>query len=67
MIPELIVVDFFIELLGRQIWQLSAVLIGVAVLIALFCRRRSYLRPHLAYALWLVVLVKAITPPLWCG
>ncbi len=51
----------FSELISRQIWQLTAVLIGVGVIAWLSCRRR----PHLAYALWLVVLVKAITPPLW--
>lgn len=46
---------------SRQVWQLTAVLVGVGVLVWLGGRRR----PHLAYALWLVVLVKAITPPLW--
>jgi beta-lactamase regulating signal transducer with metallopeptidase domain len=43
-----------------QLWQLTAVIVVVGVAAAL-CRRR----PHLAYALWMVVLAKAVTPPIF--
>ena len=42
-------------------WQISVLIVLVGVVGALLCRRR----PHLAYALWIVVLVKCITPPVW--
>ncbi len=44
-----------------QFWQLTAVILFVGVATLLVGRRR----PHLAYALWMVVLVKALTPPVW--
>jgi|GEM_PF-2276030 len=53
--------DAVIELAWIGAWQVAAVAVLVAVVTAIFCRRR----PHLAYLLWLLVLVKAITPPLW--
>jgi beta-lactamase regulating signal transducer with metallopeptidase domain/Leucine-rich repeat (LRR) protein len=37
------------------------VAIAVAIVVKLTCRRR----PHLAYLLWMLVIVKAITPPVW--
>jgi beta-lactamase regulating signal transducer with metallopeptidase domain len=43
-----------------QLWQLTAVIIAVGAATTL-CRRR----PHLAYALWMVVLAKAVTPPIF--
>ncbi len=53
--------DAVIELAWTQIWQVAAVAVLVAVVTAICCRRR----PHLAYLLWMLVLVKAVTPPLW--
>jgi beta-lactamase regulating signal transducer with metallopeptidase domain len=46
-----------------QSWQIAALAVVVAV-IAAFAGRR---RPHLAYLLWMLVLVKALTPPLWAS
>jgi beta-lactamase regulating signal transducer with metallopeptidase domain len=43
-----------------QIWQIGVLAILVASLNFLIARRR----PHLAYALWLVVLAKCFVPPL---
>ena len=50
-----------IELAWTQLWQVTAVAAAVALLVKMGCRHR----PHLAHALWLVVLVKCLTPPLW--
>jgi beta-lactamase regulating signal transducer with metallopeptidase domain/nitrous oxidase accessory protein NosD len=51
-----------LERLARdQFWQATAVMAAVGLLAGLFCRRR----PHLAYVLWLVALVKCLTPPVW--
>lgn len=47
------------RLLAVQSFQLAAVIVVVGVLTATLGRRR----PHLAYALWSVVLVKCFTPP----
>ncbi len=44
-----------------QIWQVTALAIVVGIVTRLVCRRR----PHLAYALWMLVLLKCLTPPLW--
>src|SRR5687768_15909111 len=44
-----------------QLWQLTAVAIAVALLVQVFRRKN----PHLAHVLWLVVLVKCVTPPVW--
>lgn len=52
--------DPILSLLIAQTWQLTVVILGVAALSRLF--RRS--RPHLAAVLWLLVLAKAMTPPL---
>jgi len=49
------------RLAWTQIWQVTLLAVVVAFLVRLACRRR----PHLAYVLWLVVLVKCLTPPLW--
>ncbi len=44
-----------------QLVQLSIAIAAVAIVTRIFCRRR----PALAYALWLLVLVKSLTPPIW--
>jgi beta-lactamase regulating signal transducer with metallopeptidase domain len=49
------------DLAVRQFAQLSVAIAIVGAITGLFCRRR----PHLAYVLWLLVLVKSLTPPIW--
>ena len=44
-----------------QLWQVTALI----VIVALVNDRLSRKRPHLAHVLWLVVLAKCLTPPLW--
>ena len=44
-----------------QIVQVTLVALLVATVVRLFCRRR----PHLAYGLWMLVVVKCLTPPVW--
>lgn len=45
----------------RQFWQLTFVALIVAVVVRFCCQRR----PHLAYLLWMLVIIKCLTPPLW--
>ncbi len=51
----------FVRIGASQAWQVTALIVVVLVLVRLFARNR----PHLAYVLWLVVLAKCVTPPLW--
>lgn len=44
-----------------QLWQVTAVAVAVGVTVRLCCRRR----PHLAYMLWMLVVIKCLTPPVW--
>ncbi len=53
--------EAIVQLAWTQLWQVTLVAMIVAIVVRLACRRR----PHLAYVLWLVVLVKCLTPPLW--
>ena len=46
-----------------QFWQVTAVCLLVGVATRLACRHR----PHLAYLLWMLVILKAVTPPLWAS
>ena len=49
-------------LLGwAQLWQVTIVASLVLAMVRVFCRHR----PHLAYVLLLVVVVKCLTPPIW--
>lgn len=48
-------------LLIRQLWQFSLVLLVIGAVARLVGKRH----PHLGYLLWMVVLAKAITPPIW--
>jgi len=48
-------------LLMTQAWQIT-LLIAVTLLITRYLARN---RPHLAHVLWVVVLLKCVTPPLW--
>jgi beta-lactamase regulating signal transducer with metallopeptidase domain len=44
-----------------QFWQTSAVALAAGVVVYAGCRRR----PHLAYLLWIIVIAKCLTPPVW--
>jgi beta-lactamase regulating signal transducer with metallopeptidase domain len=50
-----------LELAANQLVQISILIAAASVVLPMLARRR----PHLAYALWLAVLVKTLTPPLW--
>lgn len=50
-----------LQLILIQTWQIAVSAIGVAIAIRLFAKSR----PHLAHALWMLVLVKCVTPPVW--
>ncbi|MBC8874283.1 MAG: M48 family metalloprotease [Planctomycetes bacterium] len=52
--------DFFHSALA-QVWQIGALTLVVAFIVRRFCHRR----PHLAYLLWMLVIVKCLTPPIW--
>ena len=49
------------QIAWAQAWQVTAVALAVALLVRLAARNR----PHLAHVLWLVVLAKCLTPPVW--
>ena len=54
----------FAELIGpawSQLAQVSVMILAVGLATRLFCRAR----PHLAYVLWLLVIIKCLTPPVW--
>ena len=42
-------------------WQIALLVVAVVMVSKTFARNR----PHLAHILWLVVLVKCVTPPIW--
>lgn len=48
-------------MLLSQTWQLAALSLAVLVAARVFARDR----PHLAHALWIVVLLKCLAPPVW--
>ena len=48
-------------ILLAQAWQITLLIVVVAGINRWLSRKR----PHLAHALWLVVLVKCVTPPMW--
>src|SRR5262245_54823704 len=43
-----------------QLWQVTLVAIVLGAIARWGCRRR----PHLAYLLWMLVIAKALTPPI---
>ena len=47
------------ELAWAQLWQVTVVALFALLIVRLGCRRR----PHLAYAVLLVAIVKCLTPP----
>ncbi|QDT30192.1 Regulatory protein BlaR1 [Gimesia panareensis] len=48
-------------LIWQQVWQCTL----LALVVWLICRLVRIRRAHLTYLLWLVVLLKFVTPPLW--
>ena len=59
-------IDQWLPLLVLQAAQVTVVALAAAAVARLVARQR----PRLAHALWAVVLLKCVTPPLWsspCG
>ena len=50
----------FGELAVAQLWQVTLLAVVVGLVVRLGCRHR----PHLAYLLWMIVVLKCLTPPL---
>lgn len=50
-----------VELAWTQAWQLAVLILIVWTAVRWIAKDR----PHLAHALWLVVLLKCVTPPIW--
>ncbi|HWY85484.1 MAG TPA: M56 family metallopeptidase [Gemmataceae bacterium] len=44
-----------------QIWQVTALILFVGAIVRVLCKRRN----HLAHVLWMLVILKCLTPPLW--
>ena len=51
----------WMPVLMAQAWQVTLLIVVVAAI----NRWAGKSRPHLAHALWLVVLMKCVTPPIW--
>lgn len=51
----------FIQLIWQQFWQCSL----LVLVVFLICRLIKFRRSHLTFILWLIVLLKFVTPPLW--
>ncbi|MEM7456180.1 MAG: M56 family metallopeptidase [Planctomycetota bacterium] len=49
--------------LWAQLWQVTLLALLVGIIVRFFAGNR----PHLAHALWLVVLIKCVTPPVWAS
>lgn len=49
-----------LSLAATHLWQVTLLVLVVAMLVRFFAKNR----PHLAMALWLLVLVKCVTPPI---
>ncbi|MCA9072553.1 MAG: M56 family metallopeptidase, partial [Planctomycetaceae bacterium] len=50
-----------VRMVWAQTWQVTLLILLVAAVLR--CVGRNH--PHFAHALWMVVLLKALTPPLW--
>ena len=46
-----------------QLWQVALLATAVLVVTRLFARHR----PHVAYLLWMLVILKGLTPPIWAS
>jgi beta-lactamase regulating signal transducer with metallopeptidase domain len=53
--------DQLLHLIAQQSWQIAVLAMVVAVMHRTFARNR----PHLAHVLWMLVLIKSVTPPIW--
>ena len=53
--------DGLARLAWVQLWQVTMVALVIGMVVRLCCRDR----PSLAYALWMLVVVKSIVPPIW--
>ena len=53
----------FVPVALAQLWQVTLLIFGVAAI----NRWVAHRRPHLSHLLWLVVLLKCVTPPLWAS
>ncbi len=53
--------DQLLQLIISQAWQIAA----LASIVAIVNRTVAKNRPHLAHALWMLVLIKCVTPPIW--
>jgi len=51
--------NHLLELGWTQTWQLTLLAVTVGLVVRFACRQR----PHLAYLLWMLVVIKALTPP----
>ncbi len=51
----------FAELCWSQFWQVTC----LVVIVAMLSRKVFRNRPHLSYLLWMLVVVKCLTPPIW--
>jgi len=51
----------WMRLASTHAWQVTALIVFTAIAVRLLARNR----PHLAFVLWLLVLVKCVTPPVW--
>lgn len=50
-----------VDLVWQQLWQCSL----LVLVVYLMCRLIKFRRAHLSFLLWLLVLLKFMTPPLW--
>ncbi len=57
--------NFDAEVLARlawtQIWQITLLIVLIAGVTKWCCRRK----PYLSYMLWMLVIIKCLTPPVW--
>lgn len=53
----------FVPIALAQLWQVTLLILVVAVVNRWVARQQ----PHLSHLLWLVVLLKCVTPPLWAS
>ncbi|MCA9013860.1 MAG: hypothetical protein KDA77_00890 [Planctomycetaceae bacterium] len=51
----------FVQLVWQQFWQCSLLVLAVFLL----CKLIRFRRAHLTFILWLLVLLKFMTPPFW--
>lgn len=57
--------DIRLDALSSLAWAQLVQVTAVALMAGLLARLVGRRRPHLAYVLWLLVIVKCVTPPIW--